>query len=213
MKKGEDLCVICNVRIATSDDHIPPKNLFPKPRPNNLITVRACDICNGGSSKNDELFRVYLVLEEKVAALPQTKKLIDSFSRSLMRPQAKGFKQGLSDSLIKANIGTNIKDAMLIKNEIIEHEFQKIIRGLFYSETKKILTDNYIVNGFEITEEGFIKHFKTHDFQIKRAIGKKVFNYCVTFDLDDEENYTSTWILSFYEKRHFFYSILLSEIK
>lgn len=42
---------------ATTDDHLPPKCVFPKPRPSNLITVRACEDCNGRSSLDDEYFR------------------------------------------------------------------------------------------------------------------------------------------------------------
>lgn len=54
------LCVICGASDATTKDHIPPKNIFLKPRPNDLITVPACRKCNSGNSKHDEEFRVFL---------------------------------------------------------------------------------------------------------------------------------------------------------
>ena len=55
-------CVICNQRAATTKDHIPPKGIFAKPRPNNLITVPACSKCNNELSGLDERFKVYLGL-------------------------------------------------------------------------------------------------------------------------------------------------------
>ena len=57
------LCSICGAAEATTSDHIPPRNLFPKPRPNDLITVPACHCCNNGGSKHDEEFRVFLSLQ------------------------------------------------------------------------------------------------------------------------------------------------------
>src|SRR5271165_919227 len=53
-------CVFCGA-IATTSDHVPPKNLFIPPRPTDLITVPACEICNGGTSTLDEEFRVFVL--------------------------------------------------------------------------------------------------------------------------------------------------------
>jgi hypothetical protein len=39
-------------------DHLPPKNLFPKPRPANLITVPCCYSCNNSAHNDDEYFRI-----------------------------------------------------------------------------------------------------------------------------------------------------------
>lgn len=57
--KKKQLCVICGKNIATTRDHIPPKSIFPKPRPDDLITVPACSTCNNGDSDFDERFKVY----------------------------------------------------------------------------------------------------------------------------------------------------------
>jgi hypothetical protein len=56
----QQICVLCGVRAATTSDHIPPKSIFPKPRPSDLITVPACFHCNNSSSRHDEEFRVFL---------------------------------------------------------------------------------------------------------------------------------------------------------
>jgi hypothetical protein len=44
---------------STTMDHVPPKALFPPPRPK-LITVPACEICNGSASDAEEKFKVYI---------------------------------------------------------------------------------------------------------------------------------------------------------
>jgi hypothetical protein len=41
-------------------DHVPPANLFPEPRPSNLITVPCCRNCNQSYSLDDEAMRVWL---------------------------------------------------------------------------------------------------------------------------------------------------------
>ena len=58
VKVGE-LCALCGVNQASTRDHVPPKAIFPKPRPP-LITVPACFECNNSASDLDDLFKVYL---------------------------------------------------------------------------------------------------------------------------------------------------------
>jgi hypothetical protein len=59
--KGK-ICAICGINEATTSDHLPPKSIFPKPRPSNLITVPSCNECNNSASGLDEIFRLYLAL-------------------------------------------------------------------------------------------------------------------------------------------------------
>lgn len=52
-------CYLCNSTENLTKDHIPPKNLFPSPKPTNLITIWCCKKCNGKFSLIDESFRVF----------------------------------------------------------------------------------------------------------------------------------------------------------
>lgn len=54
------LCALCGKRSATTREHVPPRAIFSKPRPSDLITVPACFECNNDSSKTDERFKVHL---------------------------------------------------------------------------------------------------------------------------------------------------------
>lgn len=49
-------CYLCG-NPSTTRDHIPPLGIFPKPRPDNLITVPACGNCNAKTTLDDEYFR------------------------------------------------------------------------------------------------------------------------------------------------------------
>jgi hypothetical protein len=53
-------CYLCGATEQLTRDHIPPRNLFPPPRPTNLITVDCCEACNNGMKLSDERMRVFL---------------------------------------------------------------------------------------------------------------------------------------------------------
>lgn len=57
-----DTCVMCGREKACSRDHVPPKCIFPDPRPGDLVTVPACTVCNMHRSGLDEQFKVFLGL-------------------------------------------------------------------------------------------------------------------------------------------------------
>jgi hypothetical protein len=68
LRKTPQTCVLCGQRPPTTMDHVPPKVLFVPPRPR-LITVPACQICNGGASEAEEKFRVYVSVRDGVNTL------------------------------------------------------------------------------------------------------------------------------------------------
>lgn len=53
-------CYLCGTKENLTRDHIPPENLFPKPKPNNLVTVACCNNCNSELKLIDESFRVFV---------------------------------------------------------------------------------------------------------------------------------------------------------
>jgi len=67
--KKEAICYYCD-EPATSDEHVPPKALFPKPKDSpggkeyrrNLLTVPSCDVHNTAKSKDDEYLLYVLAL-------------------------------------------------------------------------------------------------------------------------------------------------------
>ena len=56
------LCIYCGVNVGDEPDHVPPKCLFPQPRPSDLVTVPSCARCNRRFALDDEYFRDVIVL-------------------------------------------------------------------------------------------------------------------------------------------------------
>lgn len=59
------ICYLCGVLLTDSIatvDHVPPKGLFPRPLPSNLLTAACCEPCNNGNSRDDEFFRLVATL-------------------------------------------------------------------------------------------------------------------------------------------------------
>jgi hypothetical protein len=62
MKRDRSLCIYCGASEDLTVDHVPPKNLFPEPRPSDLITVPACGTCNQSYAQDDEYFRLAMTI-------------------------------------------------------------------------------------------------------------------------------------------------------
>jgi hypothetical protein len=79
-----DVCTYCGAPSSTTRDHIPPKGIFPVPRPPDLITVPAYEPCNLGASVRDERFLTYLSLHVGIDT-PTTTKLWDRVLPGIQR--------------------------------------------------------------------------------------------------------------------------------
>jgi hypothetical protein len=91
-------CIYCGRQGPTTSDHVPPKTLFPSPLPKNLITVPACRECNSAFSKDDEFFRLVLVIDEKTKGNPAREALVPAVKRSLARFRGQGLASALWSS-------------------------------------------------------------------------------------------------------------------
>lgn len=84
--QSTQLCALCGVNPATTRDHVPPKAIFPKPRPN-LITVPACFGCNNAASDFDDLFKVYLSMHTAENNAIARQLFTEKTARTLQRNQ------------------------------------------------------------------------------------------------------------------------------
>ena len=90
-RKRKGTCVYCWKIGPVTDDHIPPRGLFPKLYSHNLITVPSCDACRKGTPKDDEYFRLALTVVEDSKGHADRDAVFPSVLRSLGKPEAKGF--------------------------------------------------------------------------------------------------------------------------
>ncbi|HLC41441.1 MAG TPA: hypothetical protein VJO34_07405 [Methylomirabilota bacterium] len=86
-------CTYCD-QPGDTDDHVPPKLLFAKPRPR-LITVPACKACNQGASLDDEYLRLVLVLEDQAARHSEAQRVREAVMRSIEKPTKLAFRKAL----------------------------------------------------------------------------------------------------------------------
>lgn len=68
-KQKTGICALCGTTGTVTREHVPPKNLFLKPRPTNTITTDLCEKCNHSFHLDDEYFRVFIA----AGAQPGTK--------------------------------------------------------------------------------------------------------------------------------------------
>lgn len=121
-----------------TDDHIPPKALFPKPRPSDLITVPICSSCNAGTSQDDEYFRNAVALHFKAAQHPTAQRVLPSVWNSLERPEARGLKTAFLGALhevaVVSPMGLYVGKAAKYDVDFkrVERVAERIARGLFF---------------------------------------------------------------------------------
>lgn len=119
-------CVYCDERPGTSGDHTPSENLFPKPRPNNLIKVPACQPCNVGFSKDEEYFRLILVYTQHGEKAPGFS--WDKVERSLDRERSRLFDLLLESLKPDAELGVEVN----VDHARIDRVLIKTMRGLSF---------------------------------------------------------------------------------
>lgn len=193
------ICCYCG-KLASEKDHLPPKNIFPNPRPTNLITVPACSKCNQGDSKDDEYFGH--VIAAGSVKNPLAKKLfLTKKIESLKRRPALGhalLKDFVIADLFKGNIYIGRTPALKVRGEKFNKIMRRITRGFYYYHTGEILPFEYDIrvtkinpNLNEAQMESF-KYIKIH------KIGKDIFQY--RYVMDEENSFHSIWFFMFYKE-------------
>jgi len=99
-------CMYCGERPGPTRDHVPPKGLFPKPRPANLVTVPCCEECRTTQTLDDEYFIRMVAMRHDVDH-PAASKILESVHRSFTKPAKRGFNQALVRSVRYKDLHTS----------------------------------------------------------------------------------------------------------
>ena len=134
---SKKLCCFCGIRPATTRDHIPPKCVFPEPRPVDLITVPACEECNKSTASIDEEFRVFVNLfvgkkspeAERLWRL-RTLSTVKS-NRRLLNKAISAFQPGY----------VTPKHKIILWDDSPHRIFEKMVRGLYFHHFNEVLAD------------------------------------------------------------------------
>jgi hypothetical protein len=202
------ICVYC----GQSDnhitvDHIPPKNLFPDPKPSNLITVPCCLQCNQKVAKDDEYFRTVITMREDIAKHPEAVRVLPTVQKGLQRPQARGFRKAFLAALRKAEIQTTgglylgNTTVLAVNSMRLERVASRIIQGLFYHEKAKHLPEQYEAVAYAPSRWVFRRNEEVNNQLVElatctrsqplKSIGDGVFSY--KFCVCDEDDNSIVW--------------------
>jgi hypothetical protein len=119
--KFTKLCYLCGRPSPDTDEHIPPRGIFPKKPSGNLITVPAHNACNNKFSQDDELFRNLVIM-----ASWRTKEGQIAWRQQVVPSLAKN--PGARKELLKRLIPICLKD--VTTGTLLQHEGIKIDLGL-----------------------------------------------------------------------------------
>jgi hypothetical protein len=144
-------CTYCGKQSELTDDHIPPKCLFPPAERKNLLTVPACGSCNLGFSKDDEYFRLMLSIRIDLPNTEAANYIKDSAMRSLRRNEATRFRHALKSSLkrvpyhTQAGIYIGHVPAMQIDGNRLRRTCERMVKGFYAHYMKRSVPSTHEV--------------------------------------------------------------------
>ena len=206
MGKTLGQCVYCRKQGPITKDHIPPKNLFARPRPNNLVTVPCCFECNKAAQKDDEYFRLMVSMRDNVAQHPQAQRILPAVIRSLHKPEKDRLMRKVLQSIEPTPFYTwgdlyaGTFPAYDVALERLSMVAARITKGLFYHKTGRLLPETHAV--IAVTEpfanavdpDDLARRAEVVLSTIPTCIGDGVFSYRVHFVEGQPNN--SQWFLS-----------------
>lgn len=173
---NQSRCVLCGECKETTTEHLPPRSCFPKPRPNNLITVPACEDCNGSRSALDEEFSAFLgIVANEVG--DEGKALWNQRLRTICH-----------NNKIRQKIAENTRpsekpDRVIHSLNFGNHTpiFESIFRGLYFKQFGDIYPQEY---KFEITfrTQLFPEDKELIERLFKGQVGIEAFRYGINRD-------------------------------
>jgi len=192
-------CAYCGSREKLTRDHIPPRSLFGRPRPNDLITVPSCYPCNNGISKDDEYFNLFVKLGIDRDRFPKENADSVETIKNLARPRSRGFAASLAQKYVRGRPG-----GFSIDRSRVDAVLRRIVRGLFYYHAGTRMPASV---SFEIVwieeQKGVAAAVKGEIDALARnpyVLGASVFRYAFRGGSD----FVSEWLLNFYDHRRFF---------
>ena len=193
-RSKEGSCIYCGIVGAMTDDHVPPKCLFTKPRLG-LITVPSCEQCNGSFKLDDEYFRLAITTGVDPKDFPIA---IEAIHKLGTLEKIRFAKSMLS------NMDRERGDLYLDRARMVR-VIDRVIRGLFWHHQSRALpTQADIRIVFTCFDEapvdgmGIGSMVDALERQHLHRIGEGIFSYRCVFESDQASG--SAWYLNFFKK-------------
>lgn len=214
-KQIQKNCIYCGTNKDMTVEHIPPKALFPEPRPSNMLTVPCCKKCNESFSLDDEYFRTVLVNCASVHPYDQN---VQAVNKKLLRSMKRQEAAAMSNSILRSiqivdvispgGIYLGRNPAMQVNGNRVGRVTDKITQGLFYIIQGYSMPDEYEVTSafkdttLSIPNELIDEYGKFWEKPI--TIGNNIFNYTYAKCYDDPNImiiiywfYNKLWLVGF----------------
>jgi hypothetical protein len=134
-------CIICGIRPAITAEHVPPRGFF-KGIVGQFRTVFACDICNNGSSEDDESLRNFISAQIGKQTTGAKHLWEMGAHKSLLRSTK--IRSALLDTLQEVAVvnedgSTTTRLRFFVPVSLYQRVFERVTRGLHFFHTEKIL--------------------------------------------------------------------------
>ncbi len=200
-KSEPKICVFCGTNQASTRDHVPPKGIFARPLPTDLVTVPACGPCNNRSSHLEEKFRAMLSLRVGVDT-PQSMSLWENKARRGVRRNRRLYKEimkGMKQVWLKSPGGVIFGKAWTTEWDRKSHDetISRITRGLYFHHYEEILPPAICITPYYLSglNQEMLAAF---DGTQQCSIGGDQFVY-LTGRAADEPT-VSIWLYQFHQK-------------
>ena len=191
------ICAICGTREGTTRDHVPPKAIFPKPRPD-LVTVPACPECNNGASDHDDLFKVFLSMQaagnNEIANRLFHEKTVRTLERNKALLAQIG-EEAKAVEVVNENGKLETRTGVLWNSEAHDAVIERTIRGLYFHHHGAVLpVDTKLAVQWlrEVPEDIMPKLYLFNEVTIGDQ--QVTYKYCVY----DDDPRCSLWLFDFY---------------
>jgi len=199
--KGK-LCAYCNVRRATTDDHVIGKKFFPQPLRGNLPKVPACKECN---NKKGDLERYAMAVFPFGSSHPAGEEMLRTKVEARLKKDQRlhrQLRQGQRDvPVVNPNGTTETRFAIPLDDEKALTLFAMIIKGLLWHHCQSPLPSAYVVRLFSFTDVG-IGLFRQHILSLSQeqfqmiVLAEGAFQY--EFTRNTQDPFFSVWVLNIY---------------
>lgn len=191
------ICVICGIRPATTAEHVPPRGFF-KGVVGQFRTVPACNVCNNGSSEDDESLRNYISAQIGKQTTGAKRLWESGAHKSLLRStkiRSALLKTLQEVTVANENGSTTTRLAFLVPVSLYQRVFERVTRGLHFLHTGKILSADIPVQINLLTHAPDLCSPEMQIFE-KYSVAEDALEY--RFALDPEEPNNGVWLFTFH---------------
>jgi hypothetical protein len=191
------VCSICGIRPATTVEHIPPRCMFPPPRPMDTITVPACRECNESTSVEDEEFRLFVSMfagkstpEAERLWVSKTLPTVKSNRRLLRKAKA-----SIKPAYLKSKGGIIFDKCDIVTwDDSPSKVVDKIVRGLYFHHYGEILADRVNITINQVRSITIEKAKCLDSLNVTTVGGNQ---FVCRFARANEDPLYSTWFMMF----------------